>query len=384
MMRHVAANALTMLILGLVVIFGIVTWAQSQYYEKGPLAAPIDFAVERGEGLASVTDKLREQGAISNATVFRIAARYSNLEEGLKFGEYNIPAGASMEEILQLLNKGGNVVRQVVVPEGLTSWQVVQLLNDQEELEGEIAEIPPEGTLAPAGYDFQRGDSRADLVARMQERQQEILAKAWVGRATDLPLATPEELLTLASIVEKETGVAEERAQVASVFENRLRQGMRLQTDPSVIYGITKGEGTLGRGLKASELAAPTPYNTYVQAGLPPTPIANPGEAAIEAAANPATTKYIYFVADGTGGHAFAETLSEHNRNVAAWRRIEAQRVAEARQAEAAAAAAAAEAEAAAAAAAEEAAPAAVDGDLVEGTPGGVDGPRPRENAAQP
>ncbi len=367
MMRPVAANALTLLILLLVVVFGIVTWAQSEYHDRGPLAAPLQFEVARGAGLAGVADDLLAQGAISNATVFRIAARSAKLDEGLKFGEYSIPAGASMQEILELLNRGGNVVRQVVVPEGLTSWQVVQILNEREELSGELTEIPPEGSLAPAGYDFQRGDSREELIARMQARQQEVLAAAWVERAPDVPLRSPEELLTLASIVEKETAVAEERARVASVFENRLKEGMRLQTDPTVIYGITKGEATLGRGLRASELAADTPYNTYVRRGLPPTPIANPGAAAIEAAANPEATDYVYFVADGTGGHAFATTLEEHNRNVAAWRQIEAQRAAEARRAEAEAAQAA-----------EAAAEAEAEGDLVEGTPGQVTGPRPR------
>jgi UPF0755 protein len=367
MMRHVAANALTLLILGLVVVFGIVSWAQSQYRAKGPLTEAVDFQVERGEGLASVADKLAAEGAISNASIFRIAARYTELDAGLKFGEYSIPAGASMREILELLNRGANVLRQVVVPEGLTSWQVVELLRGQEALSGEIGEVPAEGSLAPAGYDFQRGDARADLLARMAERQQEVLVAAWAGRAPGLPLKSPEELLTLASIVEKETGVAEERPMVAQVFVNRLERGMRLQTDPTVIYGITKGEGTLGRGLLASELATATPYNTYVFAGLPPTPIANPGEAAIKAAANPEPGEFVYVVADGTGGHAFARTLEEHNRNVATWRRIEARRIAEERQA-------AAEAEAAAAAAA-----ARPTGPVeVEGTPGQVERPMPR------
>ncbi len=254
MMRNIAANALTLLIVGLVVVFGVVTWAQAQYHAKGPLSEPVAIEVERGEGLASVADKLAAAKAISSPTIFRIAARYTKLEAGLKFGEYSIPAGASMEEILELMNRGANVVRQIVVPEGLTSWQVVELLRAQGELTGDIAEVPAEGTLAPAGYDFQRADSRADILARMSARQEEILAAAWAGRAPDLPLRSPEELLTLASIVEKETGVPEERARVASVFVNRLKRGMRLQTDPSVIYGVTKGQAPLGRGLKASEL----------------------------------------------------------------------------------------------------------------------------------
>ena len=288
--------------------------------------------------------------------LFRISARYDELDAGLRYGDYRIPAGASMREILELLNRGGNVIRQVVVPEGLTSWQVVEMLKVQPELEGEVAEVPPEGALAPAGYDFQRGDERQAIIDRMRAEQGEIVAAAWAGRAPDLPLESPEELLTLASIVEKETGVAEERPLVASVFVNRLRQGMRLQTDPAVIYGITKGEGPLGRGLRASELATVTPYNTYAIVGLPPTPIANPGKAAIEAAANPEESDFLYFVADGSGGHAFARTLQEHNANVAAWRRIEARRAAEERERLAAAEAAG----------------------LVEGERGQVDGPEPR------
>jgi UPF0755 protein len=337
MMRHVAANALTLLILGLVVVFGIVTWGQSQFRGAGPLDAPLRFEVARGEGLGSVADRLAEAGAIGNPSVFRIGARYSELDQGIRFGEYEFPAGISMQAILEQLNAGGNVVRQVIVPEGLTSWQVVELLNAREDLSGEIAEVPPEGSLAPAGYDYQRGDSRQAVLDRMAARQEAILAEAWEGRAPDLPLASPEELLVLASIVEKETGVAEERGVVAAVFVNRLRRGMRLQTDPTVIYGITGGREVLGRGLRASELATATPFNTYVIAGLPPTPIANPGREAIFAAANPEASEYIYFVADGTGGHAFARTLEEHNANVAVWRRIEAERAAAAAEAEAAA-----------------------------------------------
>lgn len=330
MSRNLASNALTFLILGLVLLFGVVVWVQSQYRDPGPLTEPLAFEVGRGESFASVANRLADEGAVSNGRVFRIAARYTDADAGLRFGEYSIPAGASMREIMGLLNQGGNVIRQVVVPEGLTSWQVVQILNAREELTGEITEIPAEGSLAPAGYDFSRGDDRQAMLDRMQRTQEEILATAWATRDPELPVRTPEELLILASIVEKETGVAEERRQVASVFVNRLNRGMRLQTDPTVIYGITKGEGVLGRGLRASELAAATPWNTYVIDGLPPTPIANPGRAAIEAAARPDETDYYYFVADGSGGHAFGRTLDEHNANVAAWRRIEAERAREA------------------------------------------------------
>lgn len=339
MMRHFAANALTFLILALVLIFGLVVWGQNTYRGPGPLTEPLTIDVARGEGLASVTERLADEGAIENAALFRIAARYTDMDGGLRFGEYEIPAGASMEEILRLMNRGSNVVRQIIVPEGFTSWQVVELLKSRDELTGEIAAVPPEGSLAPAGYDFQRGDTRQSILDRMAARQSEILADAWENRAADLPLVSAEELLILASIIEKETGVAEERDVVAGVFANRLARGMRLQTDPTVIYGITKGEGSLGRGLLASELATRTAYNTYVIPGLPPTPIANPGEAAIRAAANPAETEYVYFVADGTGGHAFAADLATHNANVAVWRRIEAERARAEREAEAAAAA---------------------------------------------
>lgn len=326
MMRHFAANALTILIIGLMLFLGIILWGKAEYEAAGPLGAPLRIEVEKGEALGSVGAKLAESGAISDPRLFRVAAKYTGQDAGLKFGEYEIAAGSSMRDILALLNKGGNVLRQIIVPEGWTSWQVVEMLNGREELSGEVAELPPEGSLAPAGYDFQRGDDRNALIARMRAEQDEILAEAWATRAPNLPLRRPKDLLTLASIVEKETGVAEERGEVAAVFVNRLIRGMKLQTDPTVIYGVTGGKEALGRGLRASELAKITPYNTYAIVGLPPTPIANPGKAAIEAAAHPVESGYLYFVADGSGGHAFARTLEEHNRNVVTWRRLEAER----------------------------------------------------------
>jgi len=218
---------------------------------------------------------------------------------------------------------------RLTLAEGATSWQITEALKAADFLEGEIAGVPAEGSLAPDSYEVTAGSDRAEVLARMAEAQSEILQAAWQSRDEDLPFDTLEEALVLASIVEKETGIAEERPQVASVFVNRLRQSIRLQTDPTVIYGITRGQGALGRGLRQSELRSDTPWNTYVIDGLPPTPIANPGRAAIEAALNPATTDFLYFVADGTGGHAFAKTLNEHNQNVAKWREIEAQRAAE-------------------------------------------------------
>ncbi|MEY4983250.1 MAG: endolytic transglycosylase MltG, partial [Pseudomonadota bacterium] len=205
----------------------------------------------------------------------------------------------------------------------------VESLKRADFLTGEIAEVPPEGTLAPDSYEVERGADRAALLAQMAERQAATLAELWAARAEGLPYDTPEEALIMASIVEKETGIAEERRRVASVFVNRLEQGMRLQTDPTVIYGVTRGQGVLGRGLRQSELRRETPWNTYVIDGLPPTPIANPGRLSIEAALNPDGSDYLFFVADGTGGHAFARTLAEHNENVARWRAIERERGAE-------------------------------------------------------
>jgi UPF0755 protein len=210
--------------------------------------------------------------------------------------------------------------------EGVTSWQVVTALRSMDVLQGVIDKVPPEGSLAPDSYEVRSGDQLADVLTRMAEKQDLLIAAAWETRKTDIPLDTPEELLILASIIEKETGVAGERRQVASVFVNRLNRGMPLQTDPTVIYGITRGQGVLGRGLRRSELRAATPWNTYVIEGLPPTPIANPGRASLMAAAQPDETDYVFFVADGTGGHAFSKTLDAHNRNVAQWRKIEAER----------------------------------------------------------
>jgi UPF0755 protein len=220
----------------------------------------------------------------------------------------------------------GDTRYRIALAEGVTSWQIVNALNSVDVLSGEISGIPAEGSLAPDSYEVSKGDDRAAVIARMEALQADRVAEVWASRSDNIEVETPEEMLILASIIEKETGIAEERPQVSSVFTNRLAQGMPLQTDPTVIYGITRGEGVLGRGLRQSELRRETPWNTYVIRGLPPTPIANPGLASLRAAVDPADTPYLFFVADGTGGHAFAETLAEHNANVAKWRAIEAER----------------------------------------------------------
>jgi UPF0755 protein len=380
MWRSVASNALTLFVVLLVVAAGILTWGRNQFAGPGPLTEAICLKVERGASLASVSRMLEAQGAISDARIFRIGAEYADRADQLKFGSYLLPPGAAMAEVLNILTAGGQstcgrevnfrigvtgadvVVREldpatnayvevvkfdpaaeavpaaylaatedgdprwrVTLAEGVTSWMVVDALQRAEFLSGEIANVPSEGSLAPDSYEVERGADRAALVAEMQARQARILADLWAARAPGLPYEGPEEALIMASIIEKETGVAEERRRVASVFVNRLRDGMRLQTDPTVIYGLTNGEGVLGRGLRQTELRRVTPYNTYVIDGLPPTPIANPGRLSIEAALDPETTDYLFFVADGSGGHAFAETLAEHNANVARWREIEAE-----------------------------------------------------------
>ena len=381
MWRSVASNALTLFIVALVVMAGLLAWGKQAYLGPGPLTAAICFKVEKGASLSAVSRSLAEEGAINDARVFRIGADYSGRAADLKFGSYLVSAGSSMEQVLATLTAGGQstcgrevnfrigivsaevvlneldpstnryveVVKfdpavdalpaeyldakdqpdlrwRVTMAEGATSWQVVDALKRAEFLDGVIEAVPAEGSLAPHSYEVERGSARADLIAAMVADQTAILAELWAARASGLPYKTPEEALVMASLIEKETGVNDERRKVASVFLNRLAQGMKLQTDPAVIYGITKGEGVLGRGLRQSELRRETPYNTYVIDGLPPGPIANPGAASIEAALNPDTTRFLFFVADGTGGHAFAETLAAHNINVANWRAIEASR----------------------------------------------------------
>lgn len=380
MWRSVASNALTLFIVILIAMAALVAWGRNEFVAPGPLTEAICLEVERGASLSAVSRNLEERGAITDARVFRIGAEYADRADDLKFGSYMVQANASMSEVLEAITATGRstcgrdlnfrigvtkadvvlseldlttnsyaeVVRfdagtdplpseylavsddpalvfRITVAEGVTSWQIVDALKKSDFLQGALETVPPEGTLAPGGYEVERGSERGALIAEMTNRQAAILAEAWANRAEGLPYDTPEEALIMASIIEKETAVPEERGRVSSVFVNRMQQGMRLQTDPTVIYGITKGEGVLGRGLRQSELRRETPYNTYVIDGLPPTPIANPGAEAIKAAVNPDQTDFVFFVADGTGGHAFAVTLDEHNENVARWRQIEAE-----------------------------------------------------------
>ncbi|WP_420432843.1 endolytic transglycosylase MltG [Hyphobacterium sp.] len=302
------------------------TWLQNEVAEPGPAAEETVVLLPRGSGLIAIANQLEAAGVVSDARVFRIWVTIDGGDRELQAGEYAIPAGASMLDIYEQLREGDTIQYLVTAPEGRTSAQIVRILNANPVLTGEITDVPAEGTLLPETYSFHRGDSRQDILDRMRADQQALIDALWPDRADDLPFDTPEEAIILASIVEKETGVASERPLVASVFVNRLRRGIRLESDPTIIYGITGGE-PLGRGIRRSELDnASNPYNTYFVDGLPPTPIANPGRDAIAAVLNPPDTDYLFFVADGTGGHAFAETYREHQRNVANWRRVERER----------------------------------------------------------
>lgn len=378
MWRSIASNSISVLSVVLFLLAGLILWGQGKYREVGPLDSAICLKVDRGSNMIEVSRNLEESQAISSGSIFRIGVKYAEKDDDLKAGSFLIPSGSSMSEIVSVITDGGpstcgteivyrvGVSRMAVqvreldpdsgrfvekmsfdpqdtVPagfnafhstagtryriafaEGVTSWQVVEGLKAVDVLRGDVDGLPTEGSVAPDSYEVRSGDTRESVLERMEQAQTEILNAAWESRAEGLPLDTPQEALILASVVEKETGVAEERGLVASVFVNRLNKSIRLQTDPTVIYGITRGQGSLGRGLRQSELKRRTDWNTYLIDGLPKTPIANPGRAAIEAVMNPDVSDFLFFVADGTGGHAFASTLREHNVNVRAWREIEA------------------------------------------------------------
>ena len=356
---------------------GIGLTAKSFYISAGPLETAICIRIPSGSSFRTVSEELETKGAIQSAWFFRVGVRYQEKETKLKAGSFLIPAFSTMQDISNIVTQGGantcgteiiygvgiasttirvreldpetskleekfafkssdkkpaefnsfiddkSTRHRIVVAEGTTSWRIVQALNEIGYLTGDITEIPQEGSLAPDSYEFGQKDSRSTILKQMSVKQDIILQRAWQSKLDNLPFKTPEEALILASIIEKETGLKSERRIIASVFINRLKKGMPLQTDPTVIYGITKGKEVLGRGLRQSELRKDTPWNTYLRGGLPPTPIANPGEQSIFAALNPENTDFIFFVADGTGGHAFATNLNDHNKNVSKWRAIE-------------------------------------------------------------
>ncbi len=377
MLRSLASNMLTVLILGFF-LFGVLgIWSKSQYIADGPLQNSICFEVISGSSMRTVAKKLFNDKAIASEFIFRISMESSGLSRQIKAGSFLVPKNASMAEISNIITDSGvsncgneiiyrigvtsfkvevrdmdpasgkmakvadfvfddftdeklnKLVSQqatrfrVTLAEGVSSWRVYKALSEINFLKGNLKNIPDEGSIAPASYEFVGGTTREALVKKMQARQAFILEDAWNSRQPNLPITTKDEALILASIIEKETSVEIERSKISSVFVNRLLRDIALQTDASVIYGITKGKKGLGRGLRRSELKRNTPWNTYVNKGLPPSPIGNPGEASIYAALNPDRTNYLYFVADGTGGHAFAENLRDHNINVSKWRKIE-------------------------------------------------------------
>lgn len=313
------------LTLGVIAALGamvVVTLFNRQANEPGPLSADKVVVIPNRSGTSEIAQILAREGVIDHPNLFELSARFGG-KGPLKHGEYVFKAHASVRDTIETLANGRQVQHAITFPEGLTSEQIVARLSENDVLSGEIAETPPEGSLLPDTYKFERGATRQQIVNLMRAKQREVLAQIWQRRSPDVPVKTPAEMVTLASIVEKETGRADERPRVAGVFVNRLTKRMKLQSDPTIVYGLVGGRGTLGRGILRSEIDRPTPYNTYVIEGLPPGPIANPGRAALEAVANPSRTKDLYFVADGTGGHAFADSLEGHQRNVTRWRQVE-------------------------------------------------------------
>jgi len=302
---------------------GIGYWVYGGFTKPGPLQQDTIVVIEPGTGVGEIATELAARGVLADPFFFRVGTRFLSEPKPLKAGEFLFPSGISAREAIQLLQVGKTVARRVTFAEGLTSYEIIQQISQTEGLTGRVENVWPEGALLPETYHFSLGDRRTDILRRMSVDMSKLVAELWAKRDEGLPLNSPEEAIILASIVEKETGVASERAHVAGVFMNRLRKGIRLQTDPTVVYGLTQGKGPLGRGLTRSDLKQATAFNTYLIKGLPPAPIANPGRKSLLAVMHPMTTEDFYFVADGTGGHLFARTLKEHNRNVAKWRKIE-------------------------------------------------------------
>jgi len=327
--RHplvIAGNAIFTVIL-VVALAGGLAWSygKHKFETPGPLDREKLVNIPKGLGLRDIADLLSRENVIDQPWIFIGGVLVLKAKDELKYGEYKFGKQITLREAIETIIEGKVVQHAVTIPEGLTSEQIIARLVDVDFLAGNIREVPKEGTLLPETYNFPRGTTREQVIQRMQQAHARVLKEIWDRRGADVPVKSPEALVTLASIVEKETGRPDERSRVAAVFANRLRQRIKLQSDPTIIYGLVGGKGTLGRPIMRSEIEQPTPYNTYVVEGLPPGPIANPGRASLEATANPARTKELYFVADGTGAHAFAENLQQHQQNVARLRQFEQQ-----------------------------------------------------------
>jgi UPF0755 protein len=331
---RIVSGVFTLLVVLMALAGGAALVLQSWISAPGPLQTARKVVVPKGEGAQEIAARLEREGVISNQWMFTAGYRMMHIagwsDRGrpmsLKAGEYQIPAAASVRQVIEILVEGKTIIYRVTVPEGLTSWQIVERLKGDPNLSGGIADVPPEGSLMPASYDIKRGDERQKIVDMMRAEAKRLAEKMWSQRQKDLPIKSWEEAVVLASIVEKETGRNDERDKVAAVFVNRLRKNMKLDSDPTILYGIDGGKVAWGRPILKSEIGRKSPHNTYAIYGLPPTAICNPGKAAIEAVLNPASTKALYFVADGKGGHVFAETLKEHNANVLKYRAFERER----------------------------------------------------------
>ena len=319
----IASGVMSFLLIAAVAGMIAMAWATSRLHAPGPLAADKVVVIPARTDVLDVVTELERQGVINSGLLFNAALLVEGGRSKIQAGEYLFKQKETMQGVMDMIVSGRQLLHSVTIPEGLTSQQAVGRLMADNELAGDVDKAPAEGSLHPETYKFFHGASRAKIIREMQRAQDKILKEVWDRRAADNPLKSPFELLTLASIVEKETGHADERPHVASVFLNRLQRGMRLQSDPTIVYGLVGGKGTLGSGITHAQLLQPTPYNTYLIDGLPPGPISNPGRASLEAVANPMHTSDLYFVADGSGGHVFSATLAQHNKNVQRWREIE-------------------------------------------------------------
>src|ERR1041385_524521 len=327
--RHplvIAGNAIFTIILVVALAGGLLySYGKHKLEAAGPLDREKIVNIPRGLGLREIADLLARENVIDQPFVFIGGVLVLKAKDDLKYGEYKFVKQTTVRETIETIVEGKVVQHAFTIPEGLTSEQIVARLAEVDFLAGNIREVPQEGTLLPETYNFPRGTTREQAIQRMQQTHRRVLQEIWERRNPDVPVKTPEALVTLASIVEKETGRPDERSRVAAVFANRLRQRIKLQSDPTIIYGLVGGKGTLGRPIMRSEIEQPTPYNTYIIEGLPPGPIANPGRASLEATASPARTKELYFVADGTGAHAFSDNLEQHRQNIAKLRQFEQQ-----------------------------------------------------------